>query len=83
MGFLKKEWRTLLIVLWLIIITYFIVALNGQLVDLNRQGAKLSSTLDSVESVTLSTDANIAGMGKKIDGINSNVEFIVTKVRRR
>jgi len=83
MVFLKKEWKTLLIVLWLILITYLMFTLNGQLTDLNRQGLQVLSTLDSVESVVISTDANIADMGKKIDGINSNVEFVVSKVRRR
>lgn len=83
MVFLKKEWRALLIGLWLIIISYLLIALNGQLSDLKRQNLQVLSTLDSVESVVISTDASIADMGKKIDGINSNVEFVVSKVRRR
>jgi len=83
MVFLKKEWKTLLIGFWLIMITYFLIALNSQLSNLNRQGVQVLSTLDSVESVVISTDANIADIGKKIDGINSNVEFVVSKVRRR
>lgn len=83
MVFLKKEWKTLLLGLWLIIITYYMIALSGQLSHIDRQSAQVLSTLDSVESVAISTDANIAGMSKKIDGINSNVEFVVTKVRRR
>ena len=83
MVFLKKEWKTLLLVIWLIGITYFLFVINGQLNGMQREDAQLRSTLDSVESVVLSTDNNIADMGKKIDGINSNVEFVVTKVRRR
>lgn len=83
MEFIKKEWKTLLIILWLIVITYFMIAMNGQLANVNRQGDKILSTLDSVESVAISTDANIADMGKKIDGIDSNVNFVVSKVRRR
>ena len=83
MVFLKKEWKTLLLIIWLIGISYFLFAVKGQLNGMQRDDAQLRSTLDSVESVVLSTDNNIADMGKKIDGINSNVEFVVTKVRRR
>ena len=83
MVFLKKEWKTLLLVIWMIGITYFLFAVNGRLNGMQLEDAQLMSTLDSVESVVLSTDNNIADMSKKIDGINSNVEFVVTKVRRR
>ena len=83
MVFLKKEWKALLIALWLIGITYYLISMKGQVSELQDQGAQIRSTLDSVESVVISTDANIVNMAKKVDGINSNVEFIVSKVRRR
>ena len=83
MVFLKKEWKTLLFALWLVVLTYFMIRFDGQLSDLNRQGAQILSTLDTVESVAIGTDANIAEMGKKVDVINSNVEFVVTRIRRR
>lgn len=83
MDFLKNEWKTLLIVAWLIVITIFLFSINGQLENLHQQGAKLASTVDSVESVVISTDANINQMSEKTDGMKSNVEFIVSKIRRR
>jgi hypothetical protein len=83
MDFLKKEWKTLLIIAWLIVITIFLFSINGQLDNLSQLNTKLASTVDTVESVVISTDANINQMSEKTDGIKSNVEFIVTKIRRR
>ena len=83
MVFLKNEWKTLLIIVWLILITVFLFQLNGQLSAVGSQNARLLSTIDSVESVAIGTDANIADISKKVDSINSNVEFVVSKVRRR
>ena len=83
MEFLKKEWRTLVFALWLVVITAFLIVINGQLAEIQHTGAKVASTLDSVESVSLSTDAGVHGMSQKVDGIDSNVQFIVSKVRRR
>lgn len=83
MEAVKKEWKTILFILWSIVVTFFLFHLNGQLVDLKAQGAKISSTLDSVESVSISTDASVAQMSKNVDTIDANVAFIVQKVRRR
>jgi F0F1-type ATP synthase membrane subunit b/b' len=83
MEFIKKEWKTILFILWSIFITYFLIQMNNQIIDLKAQNAKISSTLDSVESVSISTDSGVAQMSKNVDDINANVSFIVQKVRRR
>ena len=83
MEFIKKEWKTILFILWSIFISYFLIQMNNQIIDLKAQNAKISSTLDSVESVSISTDSGVAQMSKNVDDINANVSFIVQKVRRR
>lgn len=83
MGFLKKEWKTVLFILWLFGITIFFIHLNGQLNQLEQRSIKIASTIDSIESVVISTDASVADSAKKIENIESNVSFIVQKVRRR
>ena len=57
--------------------------MNNQVLNLKAQNAKISSTLDSVESVSISTDSGVVQMSKNVDAINANVSFIVQKVRRR
>ncbi len=83
MTFLKKEWKTVVIVLVLIWMTVFLFLMNTKLKDLTRQNAKLISTIDSIESVVINSDATMIEMSKKVDRIDSNIEFIVKKVRRR
>jgi hypothetical protein len=83
MGFLKKEWKTVLFILWLFGITIFLIQINGQLNQLQQKNTKLTSTIDSIESVVISTDANVANSSEKIENIGSNVSFIVQKIRRR
>lgn len=83
MGFLKKEWKTVLFILWLFGITIFLVYINSQLSQLQHRSIKMASTIDSIESVVISTDASVANSSEKIENIGSNVSFIVQKVRRR
>ena len=83
MDFLRKEWKALLIAIWLIGITIYLVGMRDQVTELQKQSIQTGSTLDSVESIILSTDANIVSVVKKVDEIEANVEFVVTKVRRR
>jgi hypothetical protein len=83
MQTLKKEWKTVLLILWLAGITIFLVLMNNRLVRMNHTNDKMASTIDSIESVVISTDANVSDSSKKIDRVGSNVAFIVQKVRRR
>ncbi len=83
MDFVKKEWKAIVITLCLICIVVYLSQIKSQLNALKIQNAKLISTIDSVESVTLSTDASINEMGKKVDGIDAGISFAVQKLRRR
>ena len=83
MDFAKKEWKTIVVVVCLIGIVVYLSKINDQLNTLRTQNAKLISTIDSVESVSISTDAAVNDMSKKIDGMDANVSFIVQKLRRR
>lgn len=83
MDFLKKEWKTILVVLCLMAIVVYLFQINDQLNALKNQNAKLISTIDSIESVSISTDAGVHDMGKKIDAIDANMSYVVQKLRRR
>ena len=83
MQILKKEWKAILFIIWLIGITVFMYQMNGSIQQLQQQNNKVASTLDSVESIVITTDRGLADTGKKVDEIGSNVSFIVQKVRRR
>jgi hypothetical protein len=83
MDFMKKEWKAIIVTICLLGIVIYLSRVNGQLDALKNQNAKLISTIDSIESVTISTDSGVHDMGKKIEGINTNLSFVVHKLRRR
>lgn len=83
MPFLKKEWRTVLVAAWLVLITIFVIRISVQLGRMEAKNVKMASTLDSVESVTISTDESVSKMAKKVSEMEGNVNFITDKLRRR
>jgi len=56
--------------------------MKGQLARVKPQNARLISTWDSVEGISLGTDPP-PGIIPKLDGLNSTITFILEKVRRR
>ncbi len=83
MDFLKKKWISLVNLLCLIGIIIYLIMVSSELKALEQQNAKIISTFDSIESVTISTDSGLNTMSKQIDKIEKNVAYIVKKVRRR
>ena len=83
MDFVKKEWKAIVLTICLLGIFVYLSHINGQLDVLKNQNAKLVSTMDSVESVTISTDGVVHDMGKKIDSIDTNLSFVVHRLRQR
>ena len=83
MDFLKKEWKAIALIICLIGIVVYLSRVNGQLDAMKEQNAKLISTIDSIEGVSISTDAGVHEMGKKIETIDTNMNFVVHKLKRR
>ena len=83
MQFLKKEWKTVLPMLWLVIISIFLLRISSQLNEMHIRHAKVASTLDSVESIVLSTDSGVVQVSKKVGEMETNVDFMVERMRRR
>jgi hypothetical protein len=83
MNLLAKEWKNICFVICMIAIIVYLSSVNSQLKSLQTQNSNIISTFDSIESVAISTDADIHEMTKKVDKIENNVSYIVKKVRRR
>lgn len=83
MDFVKREWKAIIITLWLVVITIFLFSINDHLGRLQEKNAKIASTLDSVESISLGTDSALVQTSKKVDDIQANTSYIVEKIRRR
>jgi hypothetical protein len=80
---LKKEWKVYVMALWMIGITGFLIYLNNTIQETRRASAKLISDVDSVESILISTDANVASMKETVGEMSGKVNTIHVRVRRR
>ena len=82
-SFLKKEWKVLLLIICLIVGIVYLNGISNRLTALEHQNSKIISTFDSIESVAINTDGSLNAMSKQVDKIDSNIAFIVKKIRRR
>jgi hypothetical protein len=80
---LKKEWKVYAMGIWMIGMTGFLFSLNGQVQATRQTVLKLSSDVDSIESVLIGADGNVAEMKKQVDAMSSKVATIHKRVMRR
>ena len=80
---IKKEWKVCVMAIWMIGVTGFLFHLNGQVQEVKQTSIKLSSDVDSIESIFISTDNNVADIKKQVEGMTSKVAIIHKRVMRR
>ncbi|WP_155303543.1 hypothetical protein [Desulfosarcina widdelii] len=79
----KREWKVYVMALWMIAVTGFLFYLNGTIQETRQACAKLISDVDSIESILISTDANVANIKEKVDEMAGKVNSIHQRIRRR
>ena len=80
---IKKEWKVYTMAVWMIGVTGFLFYLNNVVQKINHTSLKLSSDVDSVESILISTDANVAEIEQQVSDISAHVQIIRKRMRRR
>jgi hypothetical protein len=80
---IKKEWKVYVMAIWMIGVTGFLFHLNGQVQEIKQTSIKLSSDVDSIESILISTDNNVADVKKQVEDMSSKVAIIHKRVMRR
>jgi hypothetical protein len=83
MSFLKKEWKAVFMVIWLIVIAIYLSKINGHLEAIHAQNEKTISTIDSIESVAISTDAALVDFTKNIKSVDAKLLAIAKRLKRR
>lgn len=83
MDILKKEWKSIVMAIWLVGITLFLFKLDGKLDQLQLQTAKLAENLEVAEGVIISVDSGVVEANKKIKSLQSQVDYVAKRVRRR
>ena len=82
-ALIKKEWKVGVMAIWMISVTGFLYHLNGQVQEIKQTSLKLSSDVDSIESIFISTDNNVAAVKKQVEGMSAKVAIIHKRVMRR
>lgn len=80
---LKNEWKVYVMAIWMIAVSGFLVHMSGKIQAIESTSMKLSSDVDSIESVLISTDGNVAEVKKQVDAMTSKVTVIHQRVMRR
>ena len=80
---MKKEWKNYVMAIWMIGVSGFLYHLNEQILVIKQTSMKLSSDVDSIESIFISTDSNVAEVKKQVDEISTKVAVLHKRVMRR
>lgn len=80
---IKKEWKNYVMAIWMIGVTGFLYHLNEQILVIKQTSMKLSSDVDSIESIFISTDSNVAEVKKQVEEISTKVTVLHKRVMRR
>lgn len=80
---MKKEWKNYVMAIWMLGVAGFLYHLNEQILVIKQTSMKLSSDVDSIESIFISTDSNVAEVKKQVEEISTKVTVVHKRVMRR
>lgn len=80
---LKRQWKVYIVAIWMAGVSGFLVHLNGRLASLQQTALKLTSDVDSIESILISTDHNVAEVKNTVAEISPRITTIHKRVMRR
>ncbi len=80
---IRKEWKVYVMAVWMIGVTGFLYHLNEQVREIKQTSIKLSSDVDAIESIFISTDNNVADVKRQVEGMSAKVAIIHKRVMRR
>lgn len=80
---IKKEWKVYIMAVWMIGVSGYLYYLNGVVQTVKQTSTKLSSDVDSVESILISTDSNVSEIQKQVNDMSAKVGIIHKRIRRR
>lgn len=80
---LKKEWKSIVVGLWMVFITMFLFNLSGKVNRLHAKSNNSADVLGSVEGVVISVDAGVQDVLKRMNIVESQLDYIRKKTKRR
>lgn len=80
---IKKKWKVYAMAIWMLGVTGYLFHLNGQIQAIQQTSMKLSSDVDSIESVIITTDASVQEIKKLSQAMSAKVANMHKRVMRR
>ncbi len=80
---LKNEWKTVVAAVWMAAVAGYLIYLNAEIAAIRKSNRTLVSNVDSIESILISTDANVAEVKQQVDGIASRMAVVHQRIMRR
>lgn len=80
---LKRNWKVYAVAVWMFGTSGFLFYLDHRIAALHETASKLTSDVDAIESIMVSTDNNVAEMKKTVDAISPRIVTIHKRVMRR
>ena len=80
---LRKEWKAYVMAIWMIGVVMFLFHLQGRIAMLQKTCQKIMSSVDSTESILISTDQNVAHIKAQVDEMVPKIDNVHSRVMRR
>jgi phosphoribosylanthranilate isomerase len=80
---LKRTWKVYAMAIWMAGMTGLLFSLNSRLDALQQNTLKLTSDVETVESIMVSTDHNVAEVKNTVDDMAPRMVTIHKRVMRR
>ncbi len=83
LAHIKKEWKVYVMAIWMIGVSGCLYYLSQEVQSVKQTNMKLISDVDSIESILISTDNNVAEVKNQVEEMTSKVAVIHKRIMRR
>lgn len=80
---LKKEWRLIVLSLWMIGVSAYLIHLHGVVRAVRQTGVQLQTDLQSIAGILISMDSNVGDIREQVDETAAKVTVMHQRIRRR
>ncbi|MBW2593650.1 MAG: hypothetical protein JRE58_11770 [Deltaproteobacteria bacterium] len=79
----KKDWKLYCTTLWMFLSIAFFTWISIELTNINRRLDLVDSNIGAIEGIVTATDFNVDNINKKMTRVESAVNKIALRVKRR
>lgn len=80
---LKKEWRVIVMAVWMVGVTAYLIHLHGVVRTVRQTSMQLQTDLQSLTGLLISTDSNVSEIREQVNDMAAKVTVMHQRIRRR